>query len=53
MRYIVESQGQSFITSNDMDSQNLVNEIVQETKMRNWGDYIYDEYTEPKIEEVK
>jgi hypothetical protein len=43
MRYIVESNGQSFITSNDMDSNNLKNEIENEVKLRNWSEYTVKE----------
>lgn len=46
MRYIVESNGQSFITSNDMNSQNLLNEMEQETRLRNWTEYTFKEYVE-------
>jgi hypothetical protein len=43
MKYIVECNGQSFITSNDMNSENLLREIEQECKMRNWQEYIVKE----------
>lgn len=46
MKYIVTEGSQWFITSNDMSSENLLNEIKREVQLRNWDNYTYKEYVE-------
>lgn len=55
MKFIARNINNSddfFITSNDTNIQNLINEMDRETKLRNWDGYIPDTYIEPPKEVV-